>query len=71
MNILGRFFGRSLPIKAGDCVIFDSRLPHNGTVPKNYGNFTIPEDKVKNVIYVDVGDGSSTKKFLNHKALCK
>ena len=65
-NIFGGLFGRSLPIKAGDCVIFDSRLPHTGTVPKNYGNFTIPEEKVKNVIYMDVGDRSSTKKYLNH-----
>jgi hypothetical protein len=53
-EILSRFRRRiRVPIEAGDCVIFDSRLPHASSPPRMQGA-EIPKDNLKITLYWDV-----------------
>jgi hypothetical protein len=44
-----RLFGKTLNIRAGDFVAFDSRLPHTSTWPRKLGDAKIKNDHIKNV----------------------
>ena len=67
-------------IKAGDMVIFDSRLPHSAISPCNMAGLTkgeadrlhgIPEEHTKLVIYWNTSNIKMEKDFLQHRETCQ
>lgn len=70
------FKGMAVNIRAGDMVIFDSRVSHSSTFPRDMVNLTmgqegkihgIPEEHTKLVIYWNASNIKMGKEFLLHR----
>lgn len=69
-GLLSRFRQRiRVPIQAGDCVIFDSRLPHASS-PARMQEAEIPKDNLKITFYWDVaGSETDAQRFYNNSVI--
>jgi len=75
-RVMTNFKGAAMDIKAGDMVIFDSRLPHSAVFPYDMAGLTmgrlgeihgIPEEHTKFVIYWNASNIKIEKEFLLHR----
>lgn len=74
-NRVGEFFGgETINIKAGDLVVFDSRLPHTSTWPRQLGKahivnhqiHNLPQERNKLVFYWNACRDEHMQNFLSH-----